>query len=243
VNVVIDAARDYGDLTTEQQERLDVIALEVEENRESWRALHDKFKNSAVSVVRAGSTDSEEFNQAITEAVQAVEEHVARGSNALEEIHGILEPDQRASVAEALRAHIDEKFGRPKQERDLREQDGFKRFAAHLMLTTFQVDQLMAVKKELVGNTRGLRPTREELYALVDAFEGEDFRAALDAFHAKKQRIFKNRIASAGEKTDTVLAIFTPEQRDLIADLILEGPRKVLLGEEAPTAEEAPAAE
>ena len=72
------------------------------------------------------------------------------------------------------------------------------------------------------------------MHALVDAFEGDDFGAALDALHAEKAEFLRAHVARAGDRTDTVLAIFTPEQRDLLADLILEGPTKVLYGEEAP---------
>jgi Spy/CpxP family protein refolding chaperone len=231
VKVVIDATLLHGDLTLEQEQTIDTIAAELEERRQSWRGLHDKLKSSAVDVVRSGSADSEAFDRSVAEAVDAVEEYVQQSSDALEEIHAILEPDQRASVAEALRARIDEKFG-PKPAKEKHRRDGFKRFVSHLALSSLQVDQLMAIKKELIGDKRELRPDREELYALVDAFEGDHFRAALDEFHAKKSKILRARVARAGERTDTVLSIFTPEQRELLADLILEGPRKVLFGEE-----------
>jgi Spy/CpxP family protein refolding chaperone len=231
-NVVIEAARQHGDLTSDQEMTLDAIAVEVEGERETFRAMRKELRHSAVAVVRSGTADSEAFDQAVAEAVQAIEERAQRTIEALDEIHSILEPDQRVAVADALRARLDERFG-PKPSRDKRYKSGFDRVASHLVLSTAQIDQLMAIKKELIGDKRELRPSRDELYALVDAFEGEDFGPALDAFHADKSRILHARIARAGERTDTVLSIFTPEQRELLADLILEGPEKVLLGDAA----------
>lgn len=230
--VVIEAARQHGDLTAEQAQTIDAIALELEDERESLRAVKKEIRTSAVAVVRAGTADSEVFDRSVAEAVAAIETRVEHSMGAIEEIHAMLEPDQRVAVAAALRARLDERFG-PKPKREKRERDGFKRFASHLMLSAAQVQELQAIKKELVGERRELRPSRDELYALVDAFEGEDFGAALDAFHADKSRILRARIARAGERTDTVLSIFTPQQRELLAELILEGPRKVLLGDAA----------
>jgi hypothetical protein len=89
----------------------------------------------------------------------------------------------------------------------------------------------MAIKKELVGDGQKLRPSRDELDALVDAFEGDDFRTALDTLHERKAKLLRAHVGRVGDRTDTVLSIFTPEQRDLLADLILDGPSKVLYGE------------
>ncbi len=235
VSVVIDAARMHADLTAEQAQILDEIAAELEDGHEARQALRDKLRVSAVDVVRSGTTDSEAFQQAVDEAVAAIEAHIESRSDMMEEIHALLDPEQRAAVADALRAHIDRKLGpKPAERRQERRRDGFSRFVSHLALSTLQVDQLMAIKKELIGDGQRLRPSRDELHALVDAFEGESFRAALDELHAKKGKLLRAHVAKAGDRADTVLAIFTPEQRDLLAELILEGPSQVLYGEEAP---------
>lgn len=231
VAVVIDAVKQHADPSAEQLEALDTIASEARGDCESRRALHARLKSSAVAVLRSGSASSEGFEQAVDEAVRAVEERVQRSMDALEEIHGVLEPEQRKAVAEALRAHIAEKFGRDRRD-DPRQREGVRRFASYLMLSSLQLDKLALVKKELLGERQELHPSREELLELVDAFEGEDFRAALLAFREKKSQLLRERVARAGERTDAVLSIFTPPQRELLADLILEGPRKVLFGEE-----------
>jgi Spy/CpxP family protein refolding chaperone len=230
VAVVLDTARQHGNLTADQAESLDTIARELELDRESRRGLHEKLRRSAIAVVRSGSADSTEFDQSVSEAVRAVEERVQRSTDALEEIHALLAPEQRSAVAVALRVHLEQKLG--EREGTKRQRDGFKRFASHLMLSKLQLDQLETIKRELIGERQQLHPSPEELFALVDAFEGEDFGPALDAFRAKKGVVLRARVASAGKRTDSVLSIFTREQRELLADLILDGPRKVLLGDE-----------
>jgi hypothetical protein len=234
VTVLIDTVRLHGDLSAEQAELLDIISAELDESRDGKKALHDALRLTAVDVVRAGNADAPEFAEAVAQALSAIEAHVESNSDAVEEIHAMLEPDQRTMVAAALRARLDEKFGRARAEdtaQVARRRDGVGRFVTHLALSTFQVDQLMAIKKELVGDGQKLRPSRDELGALVDAFEGDDFRTALDALHERKAKLLRAHVARVGDRTDTVLSIFTPEQRDLLADLILDGPSKVLYGE------------
>lgn len=231
VAVVLEAARTHGELSAEQSRTLDALAAELETEQGGHKALHEKLKATAVAVVRSGSADTKEFQASIDEAVQAIEERIDRRIDALEEIHLTLEPSQRAKVAAALRAKLEERFGK-KRDTEQRREEGFRRFAAHLLLSNAQIAELHALKKDLLGERQELHPTQDELFRLVDAFEGEDFGAALRDLREKKSKILRAKVANAGKRTDSVLSIFTPEQREILAELILDGPRKVLLGEE-----------
>lgn len=231
VKLVITAARDHADLSEEQLLTIDAIDAEFDGECSSFKTMRKELRNSAVAVVRAGTADSVAFDQSVADAVAAIEERVQKNIDALVEIHSILEPEQRAAVADALHTHLDQKFGK-KRDRADKPREGFDRFADYMLLSNDQIKQLTAMKDELMGDKRRLRPSPDELYGLVDAFEGEDFAPAVDAFHAEKSRLIQAHVAQAGQRTDTVLSIFTPEQRELLADLILEGPRKVLFGEE-----------
>jgi len=256
VETVLEAVREDGFLSAEQELEIDGLAEQAEGEREGLRALHEEVRASAVSAVRAGSADSADFDRAVEDGVRAVEGSVQRSLDALEQLHAILEPDQRVAVAENLRTRLEARLAtraedrarceaasgagadrdgadRDGADRDGADRDGFARFASYLVLSRAQVAELSAVQKELLGEKKKLRPSREELHALIDAFEGEDFGLALDTMHAEKSRVLRVRVARASAKADTVLSIFTPEQRDLLADLILEGPEKLLLGEKA----------
>jgi hypothetical protein len=233
VKVVIEATRAVGNLTPEQAETLDTIQSELLADSENRKALHERLRTSAVAVVRAGTTNGAEFDRSVGEAVKALEERMTKHADALEEIHGMLTPEQRSDVADALRIRIDEKFGKKRDEK--RHAKTFQRFASHLVLSKLQIEQLTTIKKELIGEKRELRPSREELTTLVDAFEGEDFRTALNDLREKKTKILRSKVADAGKRTDSVLSVFTREQRELLADLILEGPAKVLLQKDEAT--------
>jgi Spy/CpxP family protein refolding chaperone len=223
---VIETVKLHGNLDADQQATVDTIQSELEEDREGRRELHEKLKTSAIGLIRSGSAQDPEFDRSVKEAVAAIEERIQKGTDALEELHAILRPEQRKSVAAAMRVKIAERYGQAKN--DKRHEGTFKKFASHLVLSQLQVEQLKTIKQELLSDKEQLRPSREEVLSLVDAFEGEDFSTALGEFHAKKSKILQAHVRKAGQRTDSVLAVFTPQQRELIADLILEGPAKVL---------------
>lgn len=233
--LVLDAALEHGDLSVVQEEVVRDIAAELEIDEETKREMHDKLKASALEVVRAGSTDSAELEQAVDNATEAIEERMEMGADALKELHATLDADQRAAVAEALRQRMAERWGH--HHHHGKRHKRFKQIAAYLMLSTYQVDKLKSVRQQLLGKPKRLRPTPEELRQLNDAFEGEDFGELLDQFQAGKIEILRERIASAGEHTDTVLSLLTDGQRVLLADLIERGPREVLVGERGERAE------
>lgn len=223
---VIDTVKLHGNLDADQKATIDTIQNELEQDREGRRELHEKLKTSAIDLIRSGNTRTAEFDRSVKEAVGAIEQRIQQGTDALEEIHAILRPEQRKAIAAAMRVQVEERYGRAKD--DKRHEGTFKKFTSHLVLSQLQLDQLKTIKKELLSDKEQLRPSREEVLALVDAFEGENFATALDTFRAKKSRILQAKVRKASERTDSVLNVFTPEQRALIADLILEGPAKVL---------------
>ncbi len=233
VLALIEVARQDAFLSLEQEQALDELAAELEDDQEGFRALREQARAAAVAVVRAGAIEPGERDRLVAEGVAAIEEHVLRTMDAIEVVHAILEPDQRAAVADGLRARLDERFAETKKDHEARHRNGFARFASHLVLSEKQVDELAAARKELMGDADKLRPSREEMYGLVDAFASDDVRPAMDALHARVSRVLRARVARASDRADSVLSIFTPAQRDLLADLILEGPSKMILGEAA----------
>jgi hypothetical protein len=231
VRVVLEATRAHADPSEAQARRLRVIETELDEDQVSRQKRREKLRAWAVAIVRSGTASSAEFDRAVNDAVAAVEQRVDRNVDALVEIHGILDARQRKRVAAALRAKLEARFGHSHGAR--RHRGAFNRLAAQLMLDKLQLDKLRAIKKELVGERKRLRPSRQELSDLVNAFEGENFPSVLEAFRVKKSKVLRQRIARAGERTDSVLNVLSPEQRSLLADLIQDGPEKVLLGQQA----------
>jgi hypothetical protein len=230
VGVVIDVARTHGNLSAAQEQTLGVISADLAADSGSHRQVREELRSTAIAVVRAGRADPTEVDRAVSQAASSIEGRMRRGADALGEVHALLEPEQRAAVAVELRRRIDEKF---RARAEQRQRHGFNRLASHLMLSTLQIDQLKAIKKELLDDKERLRPSREQLLELVSAFETDDFETALTSFQEKKAGVLRKHVARAGRRTETVLGVFTPAQRELLADVIKDGPRKVLLGQRA----------
>jgi hypothetical protein len=222
--MVIDAAVEHGDLSTEQETAVQAIRERWELAREDKRETRQRLRASAAEIVRSGTAHSEEFDQALAEATAAIERRVAVSSDAIKDVHSLLDADQRVAVADALRARVAE---RAQKRREREERDGFRKVATHLMLDALQVDKLKLLREQLMGESKRLRPSEEEINGLIDAFETDEFDAALDAFNAEKLGLIRERMATAADHADTVLSIFDDNQRALLGELIEKGPKAV----------------
>jgi len=227
--VVLETALQHGELTAKQREAVRAIGADLEVGDEAKQQMREKVRALAVDVVRSGSADSEQVEQAIDQVTEAIGRRMRASSAALKELHGTLDADQRAAVADKLRERIAEPWGGRHHGGHGK---GFKRIAAHLMLTALQIDKLKFLREQLIGKRKRLRPTREELVALVDAFEGDDFHEALDQLTSQKSALLRERLSRAGEHTDTLLSLLGTEQRLLLAELIERGPHAVMRGDE-----------
>lgn len=224
VSVVVEAALTHGELTVEQHAAIAAVGDRANVTREHKREMKEKLRASVSDIVRDGTVDSQKFDVVMDDAMRAIEERMVFTAEALGEVHQLLDADQRAAVAEALREHIADRYEQKAKRAEKRGK--LEKLAAHLMLTGVQLDELKKVKKELIGERKGLRPSRGELEALVDAFEGDDFRAAVDAFHDGKLKVMRERVTRVAEHTDTALSLLSDEQRDVLAELIELGPEQ-----------------
>lgn len=220
VSAVVDTAIEYGDLSDAQLEAVTAIRAEMKAQRHDRQAFRQEMKAAASAIVRSGTTDSEQFDAMVEKAAVAIEERIELSSAAVVAIHELLTPEQRVAVAEGLRDRIDAKWGKARRDRH----EAFEKFSEELMLTDEQIAGIEKVRKEMLGEAKRLRPTAEELYGLVDAFETADFPAALDAFHADKAPLLREKLATAGDHADVVLGLLEEDQRDVLAELIEDGP-------------------
>jgi hypothetical protein len=222
VRAVVDAALEVGDLSAGQRAGILAIDERVEAEKWSSRATKERLRASASDIVRSGSADSELFAAATKEAMVAIEQRMRITSDAMKGVHARLDARQRSAVATALRAQLAERYERKAKRAERRER--FKKVVGYLMLNDAQVEGLKKLRKELVGEHGHLRPSRDELEALVAAFEMDDFEAAIEAYQAGKLKIMRERVVHAAEHANTALSMLTEEQRDLLADLIEFGP-------------------
>ena len=221
VSAVVDTAIEYGNLDEAQLEAVTAIRAEMKTQRQDRKAFRQEMKEAASAIVRSGTTDSAQFDAMVDKAATAIEQRVELSSAAVKEIHELLSPEQRVAVAEGLRDRIDAKWGKARRDRH----EAFEKFSEELMLTDEQIAGIEKVRKEMLGEAKRLRPTAAELYGLVDAFETAESGAALDAFHADKAPLLRDKLATAGDHADVVLGLLEDDQRDVLAELIEQGPR------------------
>lgn len=229
--MVVETALERGELTAEQHATITAVGARFEADRERRHELRERLRVAASDVVRVGTTESEVFDKAMKEAVEAMEAHMTLTADAVAEVHGALEPSQRALVGDALRERLAARYERKADRANKKVR--FKKVAAHLALSGVQIDELKQLKKELIGDKKELRPTREELEALIDAFEGEPgaFRLAVSNFHGEKLELLRQGSVRVGKHADTALSLLSAEQRDVLADLIELGPEEAGLAE------------
>jgi len=229
VQVVVEAALERGELTTEQHAAIISIRDRFDAERRDRRETKERLRASASDIVRSGTADSDQFDGAVDEALDAIEQRMRITSKALYEVHELLQEEQRSEVASALRSRIAERFERRAKRAEKRER--FKKVVGYLMLTDVQVAGLKKVREEVLGDRKDLRPSREELEALVDAFERDDFGAAMESFQTAKLKLVRGRVAHLAAHADTALSMLTDQQRDLLAELIEVGPEAAGLKE------------
>jgi hypothetical protein len=219
VNAVITAAIEAAELTPAQLTQLESIQSRIKERREGRSEVREEMRAAASEIVRDGTTDSQLYDEVVERASKLIEAKIELSTADAVEIHGMLSAEQRSRVAEVLRERVDKKWGKVRRDRH----EGLEEFAEDLALSDEQKAGLKKIRDEMMGQNKRLRPTPEEVYGMIDAFEGEDFAEALAAFAAEKAPLLRQKIAEAGNHADAVLELLEPSQRDLLADIIEDG--------------------
>jgi len=219
LHAVVEASMEAAELTDAQRTEVETIRDRFHTDRETREKMRDEMRATLSDIVRDGTTQTERFDAAVERAATTIEARIEQRSEAVKDVHALLTPEQRVAVAEVLRERVDQKWGKRRRARH----EGLKTFATKLALTPDQVAELEKVRDRVMGQSKRLRPTAEELYDLIAAFETDDFAAELDDFHAEKAPLLREKLAHAGEHADDVLAILENGQREVLADIIDQG--------------------
>lgn len=219
VQTVLETALEEGALTDAQEKAVLAIQDDLSSEREAKQATRSRLRAAASDVVRFGTLDPSEMDRARAEAMEAVDDRMRVGSEALKDLHALLDDDQRELVADALRARIEE---RAQMRRDRGKTRGGK---LREVMDRLMVDQTQRrVLEDMFADVKGqfgrMRPTQEEVFDLIDAFETEDFPQALDAICAEKRALMNEHFAAAGEHTNDMLRVLSPNQRLMLAEII-----------------------
>ncbi len=217
VQLVIDAALERGELTDAQEAKVIAISERVAEAKRNKRERKKQLRGAAGAIVRDGGTDQAAIDRAVDQAMVVVAERVRVGADALKELHALLDVDQRALVAEEVR----ERWAEKKERRRNKERGRhFAKRASDLMLSAVQVEAFQKARRDFMSGKKELRPSDEQIEDLIDAFEGPDFAAQLDALCKEKQSLARERLTESASRVEDVLSVLSEDQRHLLADLI-----------------------
>jgi len=193
---------------------VEAIRDRLNRDREDKRQMKKNLRASLVGIVRAGTTDSDDFGRAVDQATEAMQRRVRAGCDALNDLHALLEPEQRSLVADALREQVAERR-QARSERD--ERDGFRKVATKLMLDVTQLSVLERLRDDWRAKHKEVRPSDAEIDGLIDAFEDEDFPEVLAQVTSDKMAIMRDHVASAGGTMQSGLSVLSNDQRSLLA--------------------------
>lgn len=213
-------------LTPDQQTAADKIRADLSVKAEPARAAGKDFAGTLADGVAAGKVDRAKVDTAITKLVTQVQAVHDASLTAIDQLHALLTPAQRAKLVDDLQAHW-EKW---KDAHGRDEADDHQHRSGHLLalvrelgLSQEQADKIKASfhdKMKASPQEHAHKDVQDHLTAFAAAFKAETFDAkkvtgAKAAAHMA--RWGSTRMARFVEAATPTL---TPEQRTKFADLI-----------------------
>ncbi len=222
--MVLEIAMDEAELTADQAEVVEAIGERVLARRAARAAKHAEMRLAASDMIRSGGQSPEALEAKADELMRVAEERIELEAAALKQLHAVLRPEQRVVVADAVRERIEQRV----REREARERSsGVGKLARYLVLDAGQIRALGQLRQELWPRGEEVRPSREEMEGLIDAFETDAFPTELDQLYARKREIARRHLLGAADRADGALSLLSDGQRDLLADLVEKGPEAV----------------
>jgi Spy/CpxP family protein refolding chaperone len=209
---LIGEALSKTELNDEQRAAVERLGNNVREQEnavaEARRALGLKLAHQ----LRTGRFDACaecELGDEIDAIVKAREEASPVLRKAFEDLHGILEPWQRAAFVDALKARMQERMEAMKMMRDA--------LAKDLRLSDeqkMQIHEVLAKAKEEHAEERAM------MHAALGAFKGDTFSMEAVAPVANVGERTRERAMMMFARAKEISAILTPEQREILANKI-----------------------
>jgi Spy/CpxP family protein refolding chaperone len=212
-------------LTASQRVAIEQLATDAEGRHAAARAAHQDLAAALASQVQAGQIDRTALQPKIDAVVAAMRAAQPADRAALEQLHAILTPDQRAAFVDALESRIHQRMGEMKATHPL------KQWAEDLQLSDDQKAQIHAAlgqRLQALRQAHAVAGTDEHPWGEAR----EHGKKVLDAF--KQDRFVMDEVApaqdisqKAAKMTDhllgmveTVLPLLTPDQRAIASQKI-----------------------
>ncbi len=216
----------FGDvpLTASQRSTIEQMAVDADARHTDARAARKELMLAIAGQVETGTIDRAALQPKIDAVASAMQKAQPADRTALEQLHAILNSDQRSAFIDALESLIKDKMS------EARDHHPMKQWADDLQLTDAQRDQIKAAMKTRFEAARAsgehpwadMKAAREHGKQVLEAFKGDRFvmdevAPAVDV-NAKAAKMSDHILRMA----ETVLPILTPQQRTLAASKLRE---------------------
>ena len=216
---LIEEALDEVQLRPDQKSEVEKLTAEAEKRHAPVKAAKKEFLTALADQIEKGKLDRCALAPTVMALASAGAEALPGDRAAFEQLHSILDPEQRTTFVDALRRHW-ESLKKMHEPAALAE-----KMAKDLNLTESQkasMEKVLAGLHEIRTAEPGYAAHRERWAKILDAFKGDRFAldevAPMGDVAAHKTAHVEHRLW-AGE---AILGVLTPEQRKAVADKIRE---------------------
>lgn len=209
-------------LTAAQRTQIEQLATDSEARHADARAARKDLMGALAAQVQAGQIDRAALQPKIDALVSALQKAQPGDRAAFEQLHAILDPQQRTAFVQAVKARVGARMG------EMHEKHPMKQWADELALTDDQRAQIKSAIMDRMhdgaagGGPQDWKQAKHQGAAVMAAFEQDRF--VMDEVSPPR-----DVQAQVGKMTGHVLGIveaalpvLTPEQRALAAQKILE---------------------
>jgi Spy/CpxP family protein refolding chaperone len=225
VTLFIAMSLDTLGVSPEQHAAVEKIRTDLHARMESARLAEQNLLTSLADGAAAGSVDATKVDAAIVQLNVAVASVHDGSADALDALHAVLTPAQRAALVDKVESHWAVWRSANVDDPVHPAADQLAAFAADLDLTPDQVDRMRAA---LGATTKAApqfdpQPITTHLRAFGDAFRSETFQArALTTASDANTHLVGWGAARLAHFVETVSPLLTPEQRALLAQRLRE---------------------
>ncbi len=196
-------------LSDDQRGAVEQLGREVKPKEEAVANARHAFVTTLAEEVRADNFDESALEPKIADLVKARQDASPVMRKALEDLHGILDPGQRAAFVDALEGRM----------KDIR--DGAKGWldsmATDLGLSD---DQKTRIKDVLDRSQSNVESDIDRTKAVFDAFKGDQFSIEQIAPESDVGTRTRSRVAAMVTTAREIASILTEDQRSKLADKI-----------------------
>jgi Spy/CpxP family protein refolding chaperone len=221
VTLFIAMSLDTLGVSPEQQAAVEKLRAELHARMEPARTAEQSLVATLADGVAAGNIDAAKVNAALAQLTAAAAGVHDASADALNQLHEVLTPTQRAALVDKVQAHWGVWQKANAGETGAAQPEGrLATLAADLGLTADQLDKIRAALAERMKTTPALDPQEiaTHLGAFGDAFRGEKFDArTLTSANGANVHLVGWGGAHMAHFVEAVSPVLTPDQRAKLA--------------------------